>query len=65
MGYRGNEIKTALKRSGSHIRLLYDKMQLEKKTLNLGIAPNYVPSYLSSLSPTSATSSFKHASACK
>lgn len=63
MGYRGNEIKNSLKRSGSHIRVLYDKMQLDKKALNTAIAPNYVPSYLSSLSPTNVAS--KQGSASK
>ena len=44
--------------------MLYQKMLSDKKAIMTPIAPSYVPSYLSTLSPTSATalnSSFKNA----
>ena len=43
--------------------MLYQKMLADKKAIMTPIAPSYVPSYLSTLSPTSATalnSSFKN-----
>ena len=47
--------------------MLYQKMLADKKAIMTPIAPSYVPSYLSTLSPTSATalnSSFKNGT-CK
>ena len=43
--------------------MLYQKMLSDKKAIMTPIAPSYVPSYLSTLSPTSAdaiNSSFKN-----
>lgn len=64
LGYNIDEVKVQLQKEGSHIQMLYAKMLNDKKALMNPIAPSYVPSFISSLSPTSTAtyaSSFKNA----
>lgn len=63
LGYNLDEVKSQLTKAGSHISMLYQKMLADKKAIMTPIAPSFVPSILSTLSPTSATAldnSFKN-----